>query len=261
MDATRRFSNRVDNYVRFRPGYPADLVRAIAEAGVLTAASVVADIGSGTGISAAALLEIGCTVLAVEPNDAMRGAAERQLAGRPGYRSVRGTAEATSLPPQSVDLVAAGQAFHWFDREASRSEFLRILKPAGHVALFWNERVLDGEFAAGYERLLETHGTDYREVTHQRIDAAGLQAFFGRPPATRVFRHAQHFDLEGLTGRLLSSSYAPAAGHPGHEPMLEALADLFRRCQHDGLVTFTYDATLYIGRPLVPRPAGAGGSR
>ncbi|MEO8481962.1 MAG: class I SAM-dependent methyltransferase [Acidobacteriota bacterium] len=245
---TARFTNRVSDYVRFRPGYPDALLDTL-EAGVpLSPDYVVADIGAGTGISTSLLLRAGWTVMAVEPNDAMRAAAEQQLRGRSHLTFVAGTAEVTTLPDQSVDLVAVGQAFHWFDRDKARSEFLRILKSGGRVALFWNVRRLDSDpFAKAYEQLLLTYGTDYTLVTQRHMDATVLTAFFRGPFETHAFPYVQTFDFDGLRGRLLSSSYAPSPGHPQHEPMISTLRQIFDAHQEQGRVHFVYDTQLYLG--------------
>ena len=249
-DSTTRFSNRVADYVRYRPGYPEELVQTLRDEAGLKPASVVADIGSGTGISTELFLRFGCVVWAVEPNREMREAAEAQFCEQPRFRSLDGTAEATSLEADSVDLVAAGQAFHWFDVARTRTEFARILRPDGIVVLFWNSRHLDTTpFLKGYEKLLQDFATDYQQVDHKRIDAAVLKQFFGGDHfQTRTFPNSQRFDFEGLRGRLLSSSYAPAAGHPRHAPMLVELERLFHEHAAGGQVQFDYDTELFFGR-------------
>jgi SAM-dependent methyltransferase len=251
-DSTNRFSDRVENYVRYRPGYPRELLAALievlAERAGLEAGNAVADLGSGTGISAALLLESGARVFAVEPNAAMREAAEARLGGEPRFRSVDGTAEVTGLPDASVDLVTAAQAFHWFDREPTRREMRRILR-GDRVALFWNSRKTDTTpFLRDYEALLRRFGTDYAEIDHTRVGSESLAPFFGGPFERRVFPNRQVFDLDGLRGRLLSSSYVPGPGRPGHDEMLAELRRLFDRHQEDGRVTFEYDTELYLGR-------------
>lgn len=249
-DATTRFSNRVDDYVRHRPGYPGELVRTLQTEAGLTPDSVIADVGSGTGISSDLFLRLGCTVHGVEPNAAMRVAAETRFTGQPRFHSRDATAEATSLPDASVDMVVAGQAFHWFDIPRTRTEFSRILRPQGFVALFWNSRRTDTTpFLKAYEALLNEFATDYRQVNHTTIDAAVLSTFFeGRPFKFRSFPNFQEFDYNGLRGRLLSSSYAPAAGHPRHEPMLLELQRLFSEHESGGRVRFDYDTELHFGR-------------
>jgi ubiquinone/menaquinone biosynthesis C-methylase UbiE len=248
INPTGRFTGRVADYVRFRPGYPDALLETLERGVPRSPDYVVADIGAGTGISTMCLLRAGWTVIAVEPNDAMRAAAEELLAGRSHVSTVAGTAEATSLPDRSVDLIAAGQAFHWFERDATRAEFQRILRARGRVALFWNVRRLDADpFAEAYEQLLQTYGTDYQQVTQRNVDASALNAFFGGPFETHTFENVQTFDFAALRGRLLSSSYAPAAGHARHEPMLEELRRIFDRHQQQGRVHFVYDTRLYLG--------------
>jgi len=246
-DSTRRFSDRVDDYERYRPGYP-EGVLGILRAGVgLTPAAVIADIGAGTGISTDRFLRNGNPVFAVEPNREMRAAAERRLGGRPGFTSVAGTAEATTLPAASVDGIVVAQAFHWFDRARARAEFRRILRPGGWVALIWNTRRRETPFAQAYEALLESFGTDYAQVKHERIDEAALAAFFATGFARRSVPNFQTLDLDGLCGRLRSSSYAPPAGHPRHAPMLAELEQIFRVHQHGGCVRFEYDTQVFFG--------------
>jgi ubiquinone/menaquinone biosynthesis C-methylase UbiE len=247
--STSRFSDRVENYVRYRPGYPRKLLEALMERTGLGPGKAVADLGSGTGISATLLLESGCGVFAVEPNAAMRAAAEERLGGEPRFHSVDGTAEATGLPDASVGLVTAAQAFHWFDRERTRAEMHRILWDDGLVALFWNSRKTDSTpFLRDYEALLRRFGTDYAEIDHTRIGPESLAPFFGGPFERRVFPNRQVFGFDGLRGRLLSSSYVPGPGHPDHPGMLEELHRIFDRHQQGGRVTFEYDTELYLGR-------------
>jgi SAM-dependent methyltransferase len=249
-DPTKRFSDRVENYVKHRPGYPGEVIDTLRAASGLTPASVVADIGSGTGILTRLFLEKGNEVFAVEPNEAMRAAAEHALGAWPGFQSRGGTAEATGLPPQGVDFIVAGQAFHWFDQGAARVEFARILKPDGWVALVWNERqTASSPFLREYEAFLREHGTDYQEVNHMRIDESVLAAFYAPGPFQRyTFFNRQEFDLDGLRGRLLSSSYIPQEGTPGYGPMMAALDVLFSRHAREGKVGIDYDTHLYVGR-------------
>jgi len=255
-NATSRFSDRVENYVRYRPGYPAQALVCLKKECGLDASHVVADIASGTGIWTRMLLENGNPVFAVEPNAEMRQAGERLLAEFPKFTSVDGTAEATTLHDASVDLVTAAQAAHWFDRQRARREFARILKPGGWLVLLWNERLTDGTpFLRDYEQLLLTYGTDYEEVRHERTTAAVNEFFDPAPYDEQVFALRQEFEYAGLEGRLLSSSYAPGPGHPNHVPMLRELRRIFDAHADAGThvnsagghVAFDYKTRVYFG--------------
>jgi SAM-dependent methyltransferase len=249
-DSTTRFSSRVENYVKYRPGYPKAIVEFLrAECG-LTPASLIADIGSGTGKLTELFLQNGNPVIGIEPNREMREAAERLLKDYPRFESVSATAEATTLGKHSLDFIVAGQAFHWFKREPTRQEFLRILKPGGWVALIWNDRKTDASpFLTAYEELLVTYAIEYRAVNHKNLDPTTIGSFFGPAGFMRAtFPNAQTFDLAGLEGRLLSSSYAPESGHPKHLPMREALRVLFNEHQSNGQVVLECDTALYYGQ-------------
>jgi ubiquinone/menaquinone biosynthesis C-methylase UbiE len=248
-DSTKRFSSRVEAYIKHRPGYPADVLNLLKEKCGLTGGSIVADIGSGTGILTELFLRNGNPIFAVEPNDEMRGAAERLLGGYPNFTSISGTAEATTLEGRSVDFITASQAFHWFDRERARQEFIRVLKPRGWTVLIWNDRELTSPFARAYELLLRTYGTDYEDVNHKHTVAMAVGPFFGASGHEQArFPNEQVFDLEGLKGRLLSSSYAPEPGHPRYVPMLETLKALFGEHQTNGKVAFEYVTVVYYGQ-------------
>lgn len=249
-DSTTRFSNRVQDYIRYRPGYPPALLDCLRGEFGLRPEHTIADIGSGTGISAELFLQHGNPVIGIEPNDEMRAAAERLLAGYPKFRSVAGTAEATGLPAASVDWLIAGQAFHWFDVSKARAEALRILRPGGRAALFWNNRLEHTPFLQEYEALLRTLGTDYCAVKHQNTESDGrLEQFFAADRCERrAFPNRQDFDRAGLLGRAFSSSYVPPPGDPRHAHVAARLGDLFDRHAVGGRVAFEYETSLYVGR-------------
>ena len=248
-DSTERFSDRVADYVRHRPDYPPALLAWLRREHGVTPDWKVADVGAGTGISSKLFLDAGHAVTAVEPNAAMREAAVAWLGGQPRFRAVDGRADATGLPDASVDLVTVAQAFHWFDPEATRREFARILRPDGLAAIFWNSRRLIGTpFLEGYEALLKRHGTDYTSVAERYADDDSMRAWFGAGwRGTTRFEYKQLLDYDGLRGRLMSSSYVPKPGHAQHAPMLAALRELFERCQRDGRISFDYDTRIIVG--------------
>jgi ubiquinone/menaquinone biosynthesis C-methylase UbiE len=248
-DPTQRFSSRVENYVRYRPAYPAGILDLLKKECGLTSSSLIADVASGTGIFTRMLLENGNRVFGVEPNAEMRKAGEEYLAAYPSFTSVEGTAEATTLADRSVDLVTAAQAAHWFDRPKARREFFRILKPAGWTVLLWNERHVDSTpFLREFEQLLLSYGTDYQSVRHERTTQE-IETFFAPSPfRVRTFEYLQQFDYPALEGRLLSSSYTPQSDDVAYRPMLQELRRLFDKHQAGGGVAFEYNTLVYYGQ-------------
>ncbi len=248
-NSTSRFSDRVENYVLYRPGYPLEVLRTLQDECGLTPTHLVADIASGTGIWTRTLLENGNLVIGVEPNAEMREAGERLLAEFPKFTSVAGTAEATTLRDRSVDFVTAAQAAHWFDREPSRREFVRILRPGGWLVLLWNERLTDSTaFLRDYEQMLLNYGTDYQDIRHEHTTSEVKQFFDPAPFQERTFEMRQEFDYAGVEGRLLSSSYAPGPDHPQRLPMLRELHRIFDVHAVSGRAIFEYKTRLYFGQ-------------
>lgn len=257
-DPLRRFSDRVDDYVRYRPGYPPGLFDVLAQETGIGAGWSVADIGAGTGMLTRLLLDRGCRVAAVEPNDSMRRAADRALSGRDGFTSVAGRAEATTLPDDSADLVTAAQAFHWFEPKATRREFERILRPPGWAAVVWNTRETDATpFMRAYERLLVECAVDYTSVDH-RIARERIAAFLPDPVVRRL-PHRDWLELDQALGRMQSASYVPGPGHPAHAAIVSGLREIFER--HAGhepgaeasaprRVAFVYTTEVYVGSIL-----------
>ncbi len=241
-----RFNDRVTNYVRHRPSYPASVFDVLKRATDWTPASVVADIGSGTGISSKLFLERGNKVFGIEPNAAMRAAAEDFLRDFPAFESVGGTAEQTGLATDTADLVVAAQAYHWFDSDEARAEFARIVKPGGHLALIWNERLLDAtEFLAGFEALLIEFATDYQTVRHDRFNLSGLTARFGNDIFEAALDNVQSLDFEGLKGRVASSSYIPTEDDPRYQQLCTNLRSLFDKYAEDGRIQILYKTKIF----------------
>jgi ubiquinone/menaquinone biosynthesis C-methylase UbiE len=268
-DAKQRFSNRVADYVRYRPGYPSALIDLLRTECGLRSDHVVADIGSGTGLLAKVFLENGNRVFGVEPNEEMRSAGEEYLSTHKNFLSVAGSSENTTLSDSSVDFVTAAQAFHWFEPIATRREFLRILKPKGWVVILWNDRrVSETSFGRAYEDLLVRYGIDYTRVKEAYPEMQDMEQFFGKHRSERpdrsgtsralqergrkIQRHElpnfQEFDFDGLAGRLRSSSYAPKEGQANYAPMMAALSELFEANQKNGVVRMDYTTQIYLGQ-------------
>ena len=248
-DPTKRFSDRVENYIKFRPGYPDAVIDLLTEECGLNRQSIIADIGSGTGILSEPFLKNENQLFAIEPNASMREAGEKLLEHYSKFTSIEGCAEATTLLDDSVDLIGVGQAVNWFDQRLARDEFSRILKPNGWVALIWNERRINSTpFLRAYEQMLLKFGTDYQEVRHERV-YQDVESFFSpRGFRLRTFDNGQCFDFQGVKGRLLSSSYVPAPGHEVFEAMLEELRSIFEEYQKAGEIVFEYDTKVYFGQ-------------
>jgi SAM-dependent methyltransferase len=248
-NSTTRFSNRVEDYVKYRPGYPEEIVKFLHNTYGLTQDKLIADIGAGTGISTALFLKKGYRVIAVEPNLEMREKAIELLGSYNGFIPQDGTAENTGIESNSVSAIIAGQAFHWFDAVKTRAEFKRILKPHGIVALIWNERKTTSAFEQEYDELIIKHGNDYVKVDHRNIDTEHIAAFFNPEPVhLEIFANKQVFDFEGLKGRLLSSSYMPTRDDEGYGPMINDFQALFDNYQQDGLIVINYDTKVYSGK-------------
>lgn len=249
MNPEERFSRRVRDYLLYRPGYPEQTLEQLWQHSALPQHAVVADIGSGTGLYTELLLQRGCRVFGVEPNAGMRNAGLQVLGRYEQFSSTAGRAEDTGLPAASVDLVVAAQAFHWFDRPRARVEFQRILRPGGWVAILWNERRTETTaFLQAYEALLLRYGTDYAAVDHRNITEDELGTFFGGDFQHCTSDNFQRLDESGLLGRILSCSYVPGEGEPGHGELLEAVHKLYREHGHDDGVVIEYDTQLYLGQ-------------
>lgn len=249
MDSTKRFSNRVEEYVKYRPDYPVAVIDYLQQHHGLTTDKLIADIGAGTGISTVLLLKAGYEVFAVEPNEPMLSKAVELLGTYPGFHAVKGTAEETNLPSQSVDVIVAGQAFHWFDRDKCKPEFKRILRNDGLVVLMWNERKTASAFEVEYDALIVQHAIDYVKVDHRNIDDEKMSAFFSPAPfQLEIFPNKQVFDFNGLKGRLQSSSYVPSGDDARFPAMIDDLQLLFNKYQENGFITIHYDTKVYTSR-------------
>ncbi len=248
-DNTQRFSNRVDNYVKYRPSYPTEIITFLRDEMQFNNSCVIADVGSGTGILSQMFLDYGNTVYAVEPNAPMRNKAEELLQDYTSFISVDETAEQTALPGKSIDLITVAQAFHWFDPVKTRAEFKRILKDGGYCCLIWNDRVIESPFEKAYEKLLLEYSTDYSKVDHKYMNDEKVTIFFEpQHYIKKSFSNKQVFDFEALKGRLLSSSYVPEENDLNYATMITALKNIFTTFNQNNSVVFNYETKVYLGK-------------
>lgn len=247
MKTTERFSDRVANYLSFRPSYPAALIDTLTKECALTEDSVIADIGSGTGKLTELLLARELNVVGVEPNTEMREAAERLFRDNKKFTSIAGESTTTGLEAHSVDLITAAQAFHWFEPDSTKKEFRRILKPEGRVALIWNKRNTSTPFQQQYHEMLSHNCPEYLKVNHHNITDSTLEEFF-YPGVFRLstFEYMQRFELQGFLGRMCSSSYTPKAGTAEYSSLIKAAEQLFNAHENEGVVEFAYETRLYL---------------
>lgn len=248
LSSSDRFLGRVEAYAKYRPGYPAAAIDLLEARCGLGPGATAVDLGAGTGILSALLLQRGARVIGIEPNPQMRRYSVSALGA--GFHCESGTAENTLLPDACADLMVAGQSFHWFDPQRTRLEALRFLKPGGWAALLWNERPKGLiPFLEDYEALLRRHAPEYDTVSRMRAQECGINQFFGRRPEHATFANEQVLDFDGLAGRVMSSSYAPLPGRPEHEPLMAGLREVFDGHQHEGQVVFPYRTLVYFGQP------------
>jgi ubiquinone/menaquinone biosynthesis C-methylase UbiE len=247
-DSTQRFSDRVETYVKFRPGYPSALVQTLLQKTGLEAGAGVADVGSGTGIFTQLLLDQGLRVFAIEPNANMRNAAEVLFANYPHFISIDAPAENTGLADNSLDLITAAQAFHWFNNATTKAEFRRILKPDGKLALIWNKRKISQPFQHAYDAVLKAYIPEYGIVNHMNLTESDMVEFFddGHMEVLR-FDNNQQLTFAGLLGRLKSSSYCPAEDSPQYPSLVAELAGLFEQFVLNDVIDFQYETQLYLG--------------
>jgi ubiquinone/menaquinone biosynthesis C-methylase UbiE len=248
-DPKKRFSSRVDNYIKYRPGYPSEVIDFIKTALSTGQNKIFADIGSGTGIFSELLLKNNYIVYAVEPNDEMRKAAEKKLNTYSNFVSIKGSAEETGIDSKSIDVITAAQAFHWFETVKAKIEFKRILKPGGWIILLWNTRLNEASpFMTAYENFLLRNSVDYTQVAHTNIDQNKLKLFFSSGYNVKNFPNKQILNYESLKGRVLSSSYMPDESKSSYNLMLNTLQEIFKKCNENGFVEFLYKTELYFGK-------------
>ena len=247
MDNTQKFSGKAEVYQQARPSYSQELLDFIAQNWQIGEASMVADIGSGTGILTRQLLGLGAKVFAVEPNADMRAKAEELLGVHPNFVSVIGTAEQTGLPNHSFHLVTAASAFHWFDPERFRQECERILLPEAPVLLVWNEAGLSEEINLGRKRIFQKYCPNFKGFSGgMEGEDRAKHAFFGEKIQERHFPNPLSYDRQTFVNRALSASYSLIETDPDFEAYLAELGELFDQFAVDGKIVLPQESVAYF---------------
>jgi ubiquinone/menaquinone biosynthesis C-methylase UbiE len=245
IDTSQRFAGREDNYHKYRPDYPDEMIGFFYQNLGLNEHSVIADIGSGTGKLSQYFIARGNTTYGIEINENMRNKAEETFKEHSHFISVNGSAEKTTLPDNSVDLITAAQAFHWFKPELTQREFKRILKPDCFVALIWNIRQKNTPLQIAYNELLKKEFPEFSLTGHLDIKNMNIKEFFNnKEPREEQFDYQQNFDRKGLIGRALSSSYTD----PNNTKFIESLHSIFDKYNKNGQVTFSYKTHVMYGQ-------------
>lgn len=249
MDPKNRFSRCVDSYIQYRPSYPASLLNELAARFNFNSKNIVAEIGSGTGKFTELLLRNGNPVYAVEPNADMRQEAERLYAKYPGFTSVNGSAEATTLSDSSVDHIMAAQAFHWFDLKPAQVEFQRILRPGGAVVMIWNVRDREHPFMNRLQQLIEKHAIDYRQVgLSDEARRQKVEAFFApKPFQFFALPNVKIHRYEDTLGYLKSASYIPKEGTLEFEALRKDVQSLYAEECPGGSINFVFNTEVFYG--------------
>ena len=243
LSPLNRFSSRAEDYAKYRPSYPTQAINTILAGLPPLSELVAADIGAGTGISSHLIAEREVSVIAVEPNAEMRQAIQEHGKIRVCY----GTAEDTSLPDASVDLVTCFQAFHWFNPELALIEFHRILKHKGRLALVWNNRDQTDELINEYTNLVRAIAENH--PAESRMES--VKPLFKSQLFTNIhesnFIYQQELDLNGFIGRAMSVSYLPREGEK-HEQLVTGLKNIYHRYSNEkGLIYMSYRTSVYLG--------------
>ena len=245
-DSAERFSDRVNNYARYRPGYPVKILDYLREYN-FSENSVVADVGSGTGLLTELFLKNGNKTYAVEPNAEMRKMAESLLGEYKNFTSINGTAENTVLANNSADFIVVAQAFHWFDTQKALDEFKRVLKNDGVLVLIWNNRKLDTGFLIEYDDILKKYSKDYAESAHRNLSDEAIEKYFSAGFGKYSTDNFQEFGFTELLGRFSSGSYTPKEGTDEYLDSVKSLEAIFKKHQINNKITFNYDTKVYAG--------------
>ena len=248
MDNTNKFNQKADAYSIGRPSYATTFIDMLYSKQGFSSRSIIADIGSGTGILSKQLLANGSVVYAVEPNSDMRINAENQLKSFKNFYSVNGTAEHTTLADNSVDYITVAQAFHWFDCISFKKECNRILKPDGKVFLIWNTRDAAADINIQQSMIFKKYCPDFVGFSGGiKENDDRIYEFFDNEFMREEFDNPLLYDREKFIQRSLSASYSLNENDKNYNEYLLALNDLFERYSINGALTIPNKTVVYFG--------------
>lgn len=247
---TEKFTGKASAYEKYRPAYPKEFIDYLYKHAAFMQESIIADIGSGTGILSGQLLERGSSVIGVEPNEDMRRTAEKNLSGYSNYISIAGTDENTALSDFSIDFITVAQAFHWFDIQGFKKECRRILKPEGKVVLVWNSRVPDSKIVMENAEICQRLCPDFKGFSGgEKNDTGAFMPFFrGGIYENKNFENNLEYNLDNFIGRNLSASYAPKQEENNFNLFVSELMELYEKYEKNGKVVLPNITRCYIGR-------------
>ena len=247
MDTVKVFSSKAEKFAKYRWCYAAEATETICRIAHISATSVIADVGSGTGILTGEFVDKVQRVYAVEPNPEMRQYAEKALARHPAFCSIDGLSNATTLPDRSVDLITVGQALHWFLPEATKQEFLRILKPGGWLAVLWKEGTDQAMEEAMRSLFTEQYGWN-TSGTKQKPDKPTEFYYGGQDYLRMSYPQIIQESWEAFFGALCSSAFAPDEDNPLYPNLERAVQEVFNRFSTGGLITVKNATELCLGQ-------------
>ena len=246
-----KFTGKADIYAKYRPTYPDSFIKYLYHDIGFNNNSVIADIGSGTGILTELLLKQGSTVYGIEPNEDMRKSAEITLSLYSNFHSVNATAEQTDRPDLSVNYITAAQAFHWFDRKRFKSECQRILCKNGLVVLVWNSRDNTSDLVKENDLINRKFCPNFKGFSGgmRGESPEEYRDFFKNGLCEyKIFNHDLLFDEDGFIGRNMSASYAPRPTEYNYEPYVSALKQLFEKYNASGILCMPNLTRSYVGQ-------------